>query len=350
MKVKYDIKGRYPCKANWVVLKKHDDMIIARNCAVDEDIELSPRKARYLQMLDGYTNPYEVNGYSYEECSDYYGELDSELLVRKGKSLDLGGSSIYTVFIPKHMRTKSVVPKIYNFLLMMLCVPVFLLGVSTLFNGSIRYISEDFFALGMLVGLVIGGTLHEISHAMSCLAFGGRFIEGGLMLNGILPGAYCMIDDTTVGKKNNKLKLVQISMAGAEMNLLLSGLFFWLISLAEKVAFLLPWTGMFCMVAVQNLIFVLLNLTFVKGLDGEHVVSLLLGKGSIVTQALANIRCMFGQKKRRKYFKTMGINGAANICTSCVIVLFQAVTPILILAEIVYVIGGAFGWIIDIIF
>ncbi len=75
MKIKYDIEGGYPCKANWVILKKDDDKVFAHNCLTDEDIVLSSRKARYLQRLDGCTDPFEVEGYTYKECEEYYWEM-----------------------------------------------------------------------------------------------------------------------------------------------------------------------------------------------------------------------------------------------------------------------------------
>ncbi len=118
---------------------------------------------------------------------------------------------MFTIFIPKQIRSKSLIPRLYNILIMVLCIPVFLYAISAIINNNIWYIGDDYYILGIAVGLVTGGVMHEISHAMACLAYGGRFIEGGLMWRNLLPGAYCMIDDTTVSTRNNRLKRVQNS-------------------------------------------------------------------------------------------------------------------------------------------
>ncbi len=337
----YNIDGRYACKANWVVLKRKEDKIIVRNCLIAEDFESDIRKARYLQKLDGKTNPLKVKGYSYEECVDYYMDLDSKFLIRKGRKLDFG-SKMYTVYIPKKNSTGSIIPKILNFLLMVLCIPTFTYGLYCFTNGGICFTGSEHCLFGYIVGILLGMVLHEMAHVAACLAYGGRWFETGFMWNGIFPGAYCMVDGTTVKGKYRCLKQVQINLAGVEMNLLLAGISFLLIIYSKDSYFIQPWTGALFMAALQNIFLALLNMTFAEGLDGEHVISILLGNGSIVDHAKTTLKCMFKQKERRKYFKKRGINGVANICVCCTILLFQITTPMLILAEILYLIGVIF--------
>lgn len=345
---KYDIDGRYPCKANWVVLKKVGDKIIARNCLINENNDISRREADYLLMLDGWTNPFGVEGYSIDECEELYEKLDSMLLLREGRNCNFGFLHTHTMYIPKKKRTRSVFPKLYNIFLMLLCVPTFLSGIKLFFYGDICDLSDEFYLPGIVIGLIVGMILHELSHAMACLSYGGRLLEVGIMLDG-LPGAYCMLDQSTVSRRNNKLKKVQINLAGVEMNLLLIGVCLKLCMYAQNTVFD-ELTGMLYSAAFQNLVLVLINLLFCHGLDGEHVLALLLGRGNAVEQAKINIYCLLTQKRRHEYFKYMGINSIATIGTSCLIMFFQLSVPILILSEVLSLLGGALNWIGSLIF
>lgn len=55
-------------------------------------------------------------------------------------------------------------------------------------------------------GLGIGGGVicHEISHAIACLGYGGKFFEAGVMMKGIMPGAYVLIDDFGIKSRLKK--------------------------------------------------------------------------------------------------------------------------------------------------
>lgn len=58
--------------ANWVVLKRAKDNVVAQNCLLNESIMLSGREAMYLTKLNGNRNPYRIVGFSDQECIDYY--------------------------------------------------------------------------------------------------------------------------------------------------------------------------------------------------------------------------------------------------------------------------------------
>ena len=72
---KINIDGRYPCKANWVILKSTKNGIAARNCLNQETVKLTDRQAKYLMRLDGNRNPCKIKGFTKQECEEYYGPM-----------------------------------------------------------------------------------------------------------------------------------------------------------------------------------------------------------------------------------------------------------------------------------
>lgn len=338
---KINVDGKYPCMANWVVLKKTKDGIIARNCLTDEEIKLSGREAKYLTRLNGNRDEYKIKGFSFNECIDYYDFLDSCLLVREpGRNMSLGDMKLHTVFIPNKTRTNSVIPKILNFLLWISFFPVFIYGLYRILTYGVIWGVEENYILNLLLGniggILLGMVLHESAHAFSCLSDrNGRLFEAGLMLNGFLPGAYVLIDESEI---KSRLKRAQINLAGVEMNLLLSGVLMIMMTLGGPFD---GWKTAMLFAVIQNVFQALINLTFAEGLDGEHTISTLLG-GSVVDAAKANLSLLFDSKRRKKYFEEHGICGVANICTSLAFLGFQLIIPLVIIADISIWIGELF--------
>lgn len=340
---KINVNGKYPCMANWVVLKKTKDGIIAKNCLTDEEIKLSDREAKYLTRLNGNRHQYRMKGFSFDECIEYYRFLMDYLLVREsGRNMRFGGMKLYTMIIPNKNRTNSVIPKILNFLLWISFLPLLIYGLYRMFtHGVVWGMGEHAilnFLLGNIGGIFLGMILHEAAHAFACLSDrNGRLFEAGFMLNGVLPGAYVLIDESEI---KNRLKRAQINLAGIEMNLLLSGVLMILMTSGE---FFGEWNGAMLYAVIQNIFQALINISFSEGLDGEHTISILLGLGgSVVDAAKANLSLLFDKKRRKSYFAEHGICGVANICTSLAILGFQLIFPLVIVADIGIWIGGFF--------
>lgn len=344
--MKINIDGKYKALSNYVTLRRRKDgVIMARNALIDEEIDITEREAHYLTKLNGNRNPLKIPGFSVEECERYYQLFDEMMMLREpGRSQTEGLSLMYTLFIPQRLkRTKSVViPKILNFLLYMSCIPVLVIGIMNYTNDLYR-INYEHMWLGYLVGLLIGMFAHELSHANACLAYNGSWLELGVMWSGLFPGAYVMLDTSKVKKK---LQKAQINLAGVEMNLLLAGIFFMLASSwSIQQSFIDEFSGAFCFAGFQNVFLALLNMTFFQGLDGEHTISDLLGKESVVKEAKKNIGALLDFRKRKKYWQELGVaNGLANICSDVLILCSQIVLPLLILSDVGVILGGIFGW------
>lgn len=340
---KININGQYPCMANWVTLRRDGNKVIARNGLIDKDFKLTEREAKYLTCLNGNRDEYQIAGFSQEECEEYFYYLDSLFLIREpGRSIKfIEGETLHTLFIPDKKSTNSMLPKILNFLLWISFLPVFIYGLNCAFTYGIDFNVKHWlanFLIGYGGGLAIGMIFHELAHAVACLSNkNGRLFEAGIMINGIVPGAYVLIDNSRI---KSRLKKVQIHLAGVEMNLLIAGILLIFMTSIRRYSSLYEWKIAIFYAVVQNVFLALINITFSEGLDGEHVISYLMG-GSIVDEAKENIRQLFNHKKRKRYFEENGINGVARICVSFAILGFQLMIPLLIIANI-SVIGGFF--------
>lgn len=296
--------------------------------------------------LDGNRNPCKIKGFTKQECEEYYDYLDSEVLIRdEGRTLHADGIMLHIVYIPERKYAGTIIPKILNSLLWLTFLPVFLYGLFRISRYDIEFgMNCNYFCAnvitGIVGGLLLGMILHEVGHAIACLAnMKGAFLEAGFMIRGILPGAYVMIDATDV---TNRRKKAQIYLAGIEVNLLLSGLLMILMTSVRENSFLGEWKIAMLYAVVQNVILALINISLVENFDGEHTMRALFG-GPIVDAAKANLKQMSSSKKRRNYFRKNGLNGIANICTSVVVLVFQIFIPLLILAEISIFVGGVFS-------
>jgi len=141
-----DIRKDYPSMANWVILKRRRNGIVARNCLTDREIPLSDREAKYLKSLDGSGNQYHVDGFSERECMEFYRHLSSERMVRRSRfNLADGKTVMRPVYIPRRKRARSVIPKILNFLLLVSFLPVFLYGIYLICHEGVLFGKEDHF-------------------------------------------------------------------------------------------------------------------------------------------------------------------------------------------------------------
>ena len=341
--MRINIDGKYPAMANWVVLKKSKGKIIARNAAIDEEIELSNRQAKYLTMLNGDRNPRKIEGFTSTECITYMHLFENMMMLRQpGRTQEVGADTIHTIFIPDKLRkTNSVVQKILNFLLLMSFVPVFVVGCISLLN-SYDDIGYEHIFLGLVGGTLIGTMFHELAHATACLSFSGRWLELGWMWSGLFPGAYVMIDDYHV---KGRLKKLQIHLAGVEMNFLVAGICFMLAaSISVNNGLLADYSGMFFYAGYQNIFLGLLNLCFYNGLDGEHAIATLLGRPMGMSEAKKIIsNQIWHRKKAKEYWNEYGTtNGTAKLCVSSMLLVNQIIVPLIILSDIGMVIGWIF--------
>lgn len=333
MRHRYNMSGDYPMMANWLIEnKKEYGVYEIKNVLTDETLRLDRDAYRFLRNLNGDRNPFKlaaklgVDKIEAEVLMDFF---EMNLLIRTcGRTLVAsGGTILHTIYIPTKSKTKSIVPRLYNFLLLVGWLPMLLIGIYRMIFASYSLNNDYSMILGIIVALVSGLIVHEFSHAMACLAYGGSFLEAGVMWEKICPGAYVLIDNSEVKAKT---KRVQINAAGIESNMFLAGVFLVLCTMIEWAS------GIFLYAAILNVILAIFNLALIGGLDGFAIISELLGLKYGVDEA----KILLGKCLRRKRRANMTVNRKVAVVACVIIILYQILVPIVIIDNVLTIIGG----------
>lgn len=229
----------YPRTANWLEFEPLEDgRYMVWDSMMDDTTKIEPEMMSFLRKLDGRTDPSQIlTTLSKEDVDDVINNLTESGLVRKsGRRLDFGDRSlVYTLWIPKITERITRIAKICNAVLMLSNIPAFILGLLVYWKlpdindeEPVWWMMIILTIAGILGAVVVGGALHEISHAMACIAYGGSVYEFGLMFHGPLPGAYTFMSSNRV---KGRVQHAQIDAAGVQMNLLLAGASFAMIHL-----------------------------------------------------------------------------------------------------------------------
>lgn len=311
---------RYPRLCNWILFRKNEDgSYEAKNCISKQKYTLGSTIAYFARQLDGRTDPYSIlPDYPRHNVKEMLDELEEVNFLRYGNILEKSkGSIIYALVIPNKTRTDSLIPTIFNYILLTLWLPTFLLGVSSLLS-YLPDLDGGSDMLGRWGGLICGAFLHECSHAASVLCYSGRVFTAGVLIHHYMPGAYVMIDDSSI---KSRLRKVQVSAAGVEMNIFLSGMALILCSgISSQSAFFFGF-------AMSNLCLALLNLTFYEGLDGMAMMEKLLGIDAIIARAKYSL----SNKDEFQRLITAGPHGVAEISICALLVILQGGIPALYL-------------------
>ena len=309
---------------NWVHLENH---------ITNESWNISNECARVLYALDGKTDPQKVmknlnlNEKEMDKIIDYYEEqgwlYDGSRITLLGL-----GSVLFSLFIPNVKKRHRVIARIWNRLLMLLCLPIFASGVYILMRSDYRYIDHGYgFLIGYIVGIFTGMLFHEMSHACACLSYGGHWFETGVMFAYFMPGAYVAID---YKKVKSRFRRVQICASGMECNLALAGMF--LLLLKTEIFD----TDFLIFASLTNLVFVVFNLSLIGGFDGMAICSEILGVDHLVDKAI-NLTCNF---KGKKEFRKRGINEKATIACCYIVIIFQILLVIILIMNVISIISA----------
>lgn len=200
---------RYPMLNNWLVFsRKNQYEYDVHDCLYDEDFTMGVTIAAFARKLNGHRNPYSINmGLTKAEINHMLKQLREHDLLRYGRSLDAGSGAHYTLWFIKRNPLLMEVARLWNCLLMLSWLPVFILGV-LFFIRDLPIINTECMWLGNILGIVFGVLLHELGHAFAGLTYGARVFEIGIMINALLPGAYVLMDSQSV---KSKMKRIQIS-------------------------------------------------------------------------------------------------------------------------------------------
>ena len=321
---------KHPTLANWIRFKRiseNDYKII--NLLYDEEIESDSYTVWFASQLNGKRNPYKIDkSKSKEDVDLLLDELESENVIRGDKRFfsKFFLLLLVTVWQPKVTTNLRVVSYVINGLLLTSFLP--LLTFSIFYFLHYTYdLKFDYMTLGCIFGLFIGLVMHELGHMFACLGYGGRVFEVGVMLQFLLmPGAYVLMNESNIKKR---MKRIQVSAAGIEMNLLLSAIFLILSARFESLS------GFFLGAAIQNSFLAFLNLTLVNGFDGMTIMGELLGVEGLVVKA----KRITKSKLRKKRLKRDGISGRATIAVCYALRTIQIAFPLILILNIVGVIS-----------
>lgn len=330
--MKYNVNGDYPMMANWLIVKRTGirGEYIINNVLSDESFEVDRETLDFLRHLDGNTNPYDL-GERYDVDVDSLMDwlLENMLLRTEGRKwLSDGGMSLTTWYIPKKKRTNSIIPKLYNFLLVVGWLPMFCFGIYRMISADYD-LNSDYMLLGYFLSLAAGLFFHELSHAMACLAHGGYFMEMGTMWHYVFPGAYVLIDKSNI---KSKLKRVNVDIAGVMANMMIAGIFMALIPCFETLS------GCFLMVALNNIMLTMFNLTFISGLDGSSIIEEVLG----IENGMEQIKSVLINGLFNKKWYKLSANRRAETMVCGVLLIYQILMPIVVINNILIIIGGFF--------
>lgn len=120
---------------------------------------------------------------------------------------------------------------------------------------------------GFFGGLITGMFLHELSHAVTAVTYGGTVFEIGCGLSTFFPCGYVIMDEDEI---SNRIHKAQMLLAGVKMNFLLAGCSLLLFALPFRAGFLIQFSYV-------NLILGFLNLCMCGNTDGYSAVSTLVG-------------------------------------------------------------------------
>ena len=129
-----------------------------------------------------------------------------------------------------------------------------------------------------------------------------------------------------------RMRRVQVSAAGIEMNLVLTAMFLILSARIEVLS------GFFLGAAIQNVFLAFLNLTFINGFDGMTIISELLGIEGLVDKA----KRITKSKIRKESLRSNGISGKAIIAVCYAFRGIQVALPLLFALNVV----GVVSWFI----
>lgn len=317
----------YPVLADWIRFKRiSEDKYLIIDLLNDETIETDAATVRFASQLDGKRSPYEIGRQMQGiDVGLLLDELETERVIRDKRFLFKHFLYLLvTVWRPRVTTGLRLFAFFVNGVLLVSWLPLLLFSVYYAVN-NLYDLSSDYIVLGTVAGLAVGIAMHELGHMFACLAYGGRVFEVGVMLQFLLPGAYVLLNSSAVKKR---MRRIQISAAGVEMNFVLTAVFLLLtVSFADL-------SGFFLGAAIQNAFLGFINLTFINGFDGMAIMSELLGTDELIDKAKSVIK----NKRKRNSLLNDGVSGQATVAVCYALKVIQVALPLIFVLNIAGVI------------
>lgn len=318
---------KYPTLANWIRFKRtSENEYEIVDLLHDKRITTDAYTVWFIRQLNGKRNPYLIDKTKTKDEVDLLlDRFETKEIIRDKRFLSKNiFQTLITVWRPRVTSNLRLASFFINFLMMISFVPLILFSAAY-FILFVNDISLDYIITGSVAGLIVGLALHELGHMIACLGYGGRVFEVGLGLNFFLPCAYVLMNENHI---KTRMRKVQVSAAGIEMNFLLASL---CLFLATHIEFL---SGFLLGAAIQNVFLAFLNLTLIDGFDGMAIMNEILGTDSAVEKA----KRVTKSKVLRKRLKKDGVSGRTTIFACYILRIMQIGLPVVVLLNIVGVI------------
>lgn len=316
----------YPRLANWIRFKKiNDKRYIVYDLMNNENFIFDAYLVWFAEKLDGSVDPYTIDSRLTEnDVNHILSELTEKNVIRTGRFLNKSLVQILiTLWQPKFNDVHRIFAFFLNGLLMISILPLSVFSVHT-FITDFNDLDFEYIFIGLFAGTVAGIVVHEFGHAIACLGYGGRVFEVGIGLQYLIPCAYVLINEKNI---KNRLRRIQVSAAGIEMNIILADICMLIAANMKNVSGLL--VGMI----IQNIFLAIINLTFINGFDGMAIMNELLGVDNFVEKA----KKLSKNKSKKKELAKIGFAGKATIAACYLIRSVQISLPLFVIVD---VLGG----------
>lgn len=317
---------KYPQLVNTLQYKRIDNTTyLVRNYATNCNYTLDDDSCRFIQNLDGKTNPYSIrSNLSSYEIEHLLKWLNKNELTRRSRMRKNGLLSVtITLFTIKATTNMKVVSWFLNVGLILCFLPLLITGLLFAHNNYstiVNHFSYPLLIIGLILGQGVGIVLHESAHAISGLAFRAKVSECGLLIGLFMFGAYVEIYEDNI---KSRLKKIEIYAAGIEMNLSLVGISLVFTNVCDSAS------SLFYGIAISNMLLGLINLLPIVGLDGGQITSLLLGD-----EYLSSVIDLLFDSRTRKQAFHQGINGYVKIVACIIGLVSQIAYPVLLIVNI----------------
>lgn len=316
----------YPKLANWIRFKKISDKeYIVYDLMNNESLILDAYLVWFAGKLDGSVDPYTIdNRLTKNEVEHILSELKEKNVIRTGRLLNKSLVQVlFTLWQPKFTDIHRIIAFLLNGLLMISVLPLSVFSAYR-FISDFNDLNADYIFWGMFTGVITGLIFHEFGHMISCLGYGGRVFEVGVGLQYLIPCAYVLINEKNI---KNRLRRVQVSAAGVEMNLVLADICMLIAAKSQTVS------GFLIGMIIQNILLAIVNLTFINGFDGMAIMNELLGVDNFVEKA----KRLLKNKSKKKELAKSGFAGKATIAACYLIRSVQISLPLFVIVD---VLGG----------
>ena len=328
---------KYPIKSNWISFENSSKEHIYRiiNHFSGDEYEVEENVIWVLERLDGTVDPIRLlmkKGLSREQAGVQIEVFEDCGFVRTSYRIkNEERAYIRTLIMFKDSTKYETVSKIFMTLIILATfwgVHLIISNIFTCWGKVIFYDALDdkiMVWLGLITGVLVGGALHEVSHAISAMAFSGKVMEFGISFKG-LPALYTMMDMDGISTRLGKIQTI---LAGVEMNLIIAGISFWIGTKDFSCM------GIFFIMALVNLELAIANLLFIEGLDGMQIMDLILPGDDMVENAK---RLRKDIELRKKVFYR-NETGKIRVCAAYMLGATKLIYPLLIIFNFVILLG-----------